>query len=201
MSVMPTIARTTRRSLVRPLAPVAPAVRRRRTTLLSRAALASVVLAELARASFAVGQTDDDIAIDLTEFYTDNYTYTDSQVYTWPTATPASQGLNGSLLASGSQVLSGNSKSASFLVVRGDRLVHESYFHGTQPADAKNIHSASKSILSALTGIAIDEGLLALDTRIGDVLPHPMSAAEQNITVENLLTMKSGLRWYEDDTE
>jgi CubicO group peptidase (beta-lactamase class C family) len=162
-----------------------------------------LLLAECWTASPACGQTDDEVAIDLHgEFYTDNPTYTDSQVYTWPTGTPASQGLNGSLLASGSQTLANTSKSASFLVVRGDRLVYESYFHGATAASAKNIHSASKSILSALTGIAIDEGLLSLDTKIGDVLPqYSMSAGKKNITVQNLLTMKSGLNWYEDDTE
>lgn len=150
----------------------------------------------------ACAQTDDDVAIDLNgEFYTDNYTYTDAQLYQWPTATPASQGLNESLLESGDQVRAGNSKSASFLVVRGGRLVHEQYFHNVQPASAKNIHSASKSVLSALTGIAIDEGLLSLDTKIGDVLPQPMSASKQNIAVQDLLTMRSGLNWDEDDTE
>jgi CubicO group peptidase (beta-lactamase class C family) len=149
----------------------------------------------------ASAQTDDEIAIDLTEFYTDNYTYTDPQVYSWPTGTPASQGLNESLLANGSQSLSNISKSASFLVVRGNRLVHESYFHGATAASAKNIHSASKSILSALTGIAIDEGLLSLDTKIADVLPHSMSASHDDITVQNLLTMNSGLDWFEDNTE
>ena len=52
-------------------------------------------------------------------------------------------------------MLAGIDKSASLLVVRGNKLVHESYFHGAQPDSAKNIHSGSKSILSALTGIAL----------------------------------------------
>lgn len=167
------------------------------------ALLAHFSVSWFATAAFA--QTDEEVAINLTEFYTNNYTYTDSQVYTWPTATPASQGLSASQLASAdnrlNQLDNQSNDAASLLVVRGGKLVHETYFHGTQPDDANNIHSASKSILSALTGIAIDEGLLALDTKIGDVLPQSMSSSVQNITVQNLLTMKSGLDWNEDNTE
>jgi CubicO group peptidase (beta-lactamase class C family) len=66
---------------------------------------------------------------------------------------------------------------------------------------AKNIHSASKSILSTIAGIAIEEGYLALDTPIGTVLPHSMPATKANITVEHLLSMTSGIAWEEDATE
>ena len=60
---------------------------------------------------------------------------------------------------------------ASLLVVRDGKLAFEHYFNGFDAADANNVHSLTKSILSLLTGIAIDDGHLDLDTRIGDVLP------------------------------
>jgi CubicO group peptidase (beta-lactamase class C family) len=162
----------------------------------------AAIVAALAFGDAATAQTDAQVALAMgNSFYANNATYTDSTLYAWPTDTPAHQGLNASVLAEGSATLANVNRSASFLVVRGGKLVHESYFHNALPSQAKNIHSASKSILSTLVGIAIDEGHLALDTRLGEVLPHSMSAAKANITVENLLTMTSGIEWEEDVTE
>ena len=169
----------------------------------ARRELAAFVLACAEFATTAApAQTDSQVAINLNNsFYANDQTYTDASPYIWPTATPAAQGMNASILATGSTSLGANSQAASFLVARGGKLVHESYFNGAQAAHAKNIHSASKSVLSALAGIAIDEGLVSLGTKIGDVLPQTMEASKQSITVENLLTMTSGLDWSEDDTE
>jgi Tol biopolymer transport system component len=57
----------------------------------------------------------------------------------------------------------------------------------------------SKSILSVVTGIAIDEGLLRLDSRIDSFLAPDLVGAHGSLTVENLLTMSGGLRLYEPE--
>ena len=44
--------------------------------------------------------------------------------------------------------------------MRHGKLVFERYFNGSDASEASTIASASKSILSVATGIAIDEGLL-----------------------------------------
>jgi hypothetical protein len=49
----------------------------------------------------------------------------------------------------------------SLLVLVCDEFVEEHYFHGWSPERPANLKSASKSILSILVGIAIDEGFLA----------------------------------------
>jgi CubicO group peptidase (beta-lactamase class C family) len=48
----------------------------------------------------------------------------------------------------------------SLLVTWRGTTTLERYYHGTRPTSLADIKSASKSVLSALVGIAIDRGLL-----------------------------------------
>lgn len=82
---------------------------------------------------------------------------------------------------------------ASFVVVDGDRTIHEWYRDDT--SHTQDIASAQKSVLSLLVGRAIADGLFSLDTRIDDVLGTDWTPGGQSasITVEHLLTMTSGL--------
>ncbi|GJM12634.1 MAG: 6-aminohexanoate-dimer hydrolase [Pseudohongiella sp.] len=86
----------------------------------------------------------------------------------------------------------------SLLISRGDDLVFEQYYNGRDPSRPANMKSASKSVISALIGIAIDKGLIeSVDVKVADYFPDVIAASEQpeklEITVENLLTMQSGL--------
>src|SRR5690625_5458955 len=61
-----------------------------------------------------------------------------------------------------------------------------------------NIKSASKSILSILTGIAIDQGYLegthqTLEEFFPDYFANNPDSVKAGITIEDLLTMRSGL--------
>jgi CubicO group peptidase (beta-lactamase class C family) len=79
--------------------------------------------------------------------------------------------------------------------LRGD-LVLERYFNGRRAATPANIKSASKSIVSALVGIAIDRGHLEdVDQPIAPFFGDVLGAADprRQITIEDLLTMRSGL--------
>ena len=81
---------------------------------------------------------------------------------------------------------------------RGD-LILERYYNGTRANRPTNIKSASKSVVSALVGIAIDGGVLeGVGQPIGsffrDVLSGDVEAAKRDIKIEDLLTMRSGLR-------
>jgi hypothetical protein len=53
----------------------------------------------------------------------------------------------------------------SLLVVRHGYLVHERYWHGFDAADGQEIQSVTKSITSALVGIALGERRLQAWTR------------------------------------
>lgn len=139
-------------------------------------------------------------------FYEDNPTYQDpsSDGGTWPTGTPESQGLDRNLLGEGTRALEKLPHPFSFLVLRHGVLVWEQYFHGSRATDSNNVHSASKSILSALIGIALREKYLShVDQPIAEILSpkFKLSSAKRKLTLRNLLTMSAGIEWVEDDTE
>jgi CubicO group peptidase (beta-lactamase class C family) len=79
---------------------------------------------------------------------------------------------------------------------RGD-LVFEAYYNGARRDRASNVKSASKSVISTLVGIALERGLIAgPDTPIVTYFPEltrDPDTAKRAITVEDLLTMRSGL--------
>jgi CubicO group peptidase (beta-lactamase class C family) len=85
----------------------------------------------------------------------------------------------------------------SLLVNWRGALILERYFNGARAARPANIKSASKSVISALVGIAIGRRLIdGVDQPIGAFFPELAGNAnreKRSITVENLLTMQSGL--------
>lgn len=86
----------------------------------------------------------------------------------------------------------------SLLISHRGELVFEEYYNGTDPARPANMKSASKSVISALVGLAIQQGYIeSVDVPIATFFPEYFSeiddAGKQQITVENLLTMQSGL--------
>jgi CubicO group peptidase (beta-lactamase class C family) len=84
----------------------------------------------------------------------------------------------------------------SLLVNRHGKLVFEYYAKGAGPARETNVKSVSKSIISALVGIAIDRRILPnVQEPIGRFFPALTNddPRKARITIENLLTMQSGL--------
>lgn len=79
---------------------------------------------------------------------------------------------------------------------RGD-LILEHYAPGRRATRLANVKSASKSIVSALVGIAIDRGLIkGVEQPIAAYFPElkrDSDRRKQAITIEDLLTMRSGL--------
>lgn len=86
----------------------------------------------------------------------------------------------------------------SLLVSQRGDLVAEKYYGRMTANRGNNIKSASKSLLSILIGIAIDNGYLTgVDQPMGEFFPEYFSSnpdsLKYNITIEDLLTMRSGL--------
>lgn len=86
----------------------------------------------------------------------------------------------------------------SLLVSHRDELVFEEYYNGTDPTRPANMKSASKSVISALVGLAIQQGYIeSVNVPIATFFPEYFAGIDddgkQRITVENLLTMQSGL--------
>ena len=85
----------------------------------------------------------------------------------------------------------------SLLVSLRGELLFERYYNGFGRDRPANIKSASKSVISALVGIAVDRQLIP-DVRTPIVSYFPELASDQDarkreITVEHLLTMRPGL--------
>jgi CubicO group peptidase (beta-lactamase class C family) len=86
----------------------------------------------------------------------------------------------------------------SVLLYQDGKLVLEEYFYGYSAQRTHQLRSATKSVVSALAGIAIDQGALSgVDQRVLPVMsyasyanPDPRKAA---ITLGNFLSMSSGL--------
>jgi CubicO group peptidase (beta-lactamase class C family) len=88
------------------------------------------------------------------------------------------------------------SRLRSFLVSLGGEILVERYYKGARASRPANIKSASKSVMSALIGIAIERGdLPGLDAPIGRYFPQYLSEEDPKsaITLEDLLSMRSGL--------
>lgn len=113
-------------------------------------------------------------------------------------ATSAADGVERAEFSAAHEAASALPRLHSLLISRGDELVFEQYYNGRDPARPANMKSASKSVISALIGIAIDLGLIdSVDVRVAEYFPELMSgedsAGKEQITIENLLTMQSGL--------
>ena len=85
----------------------------------------------------------------------------------------------------------------SLLVSRRGQVIVERYYGGARADRPSNVKSASKSVIAALVGIAIDRGLVkGVREPLTAYFPELRAASDrtkQAITVEDLLTMRSGL--------
>ena len=84
------------------------------------------------------------------------------------------------------------------VVAAGGEIVAERGYRGNSVSAPANIKSASKSIISAMVGIAIDRGLIEgvdqpIAELLADDLPDDPDPRLHEITVGNLLSMQAGL--------
>lgn len=87
----------------------------------------------------------------------------------------------------------------AMVILRNGQITHEEYLQGTGETDLRISWSMAKSLLSALFGIAIDEGLLgSLDDQVVDYVPALKGTAYDGCTILNVLNMASGVDFNED---
>jgi CubicO group peptidase (beta-lactamase class C family) len=94
----------------------------------------------------------------------------------------------------------------SLLIVRNGYLVTEAYFYPFGPGWRHGVASCSKAVMSSLVGVAIQQGYLkSLQQRMVDFFPGRhianRDARKEAITIEQLMTMSSGLHGIYTDTE
>lgn len=89
-------------------------------------------------------------------------------------------------------------KTVAFLIIRDDTMLYENYCAGRTDSSIIPSFSVAKAFVSALVGIAIDEGCIR-DTRavITNYLPELKNPGFGEITIEDLLNMRSGIDFNE----
>ncbi len=117
----------------------------------------------------------------------------------WATSTAEQQGMDSEVLADLIEHIdSSGADIDSVTIVRNGYLIVDAVFRPFAAGTPHIIHSVTKSVVSTLIGIAIDEGLLAgVETSLVEVLsndaPAEIDERKAAITVEDVLTMSSGL--------
>lgn len=86
----------------------------------------------------------------------------------------------------------------SVLIAKENKLIFETYFDGFNARIPHDLRSASKSISSAVIGIAIADGYIkSVDEKLYDFLPqeyqYTKDSLKSQIRIKDLLTMSSGL--------
>ncbi len=113
----------------------------------------------------------------------------------WPTGLPSDVALDVAKLDAAAAIAEAND-SYCMLVIRHGRLVYERYWNGTNPTTRNPSWSIAKSYTSALVGIAIDRGdIRGLDQRASDFVPEWQGTDRTQITIRDLVSMTSGLKW------
>ena len=116
----------------------------------------------------------------------------------WAVSTPEQQGMQSGMLADMMQhIIDYSFGIHSVLIVRDGKLVLAAYFWPFSAEMKHILHSCTKSVTSALIGIAIDKGYIrSVKQPIKDFFPEPAAGwddLKKSITIEDLLMMASGL--------
>lgn len=88
---------------------------------------------------------------------------------------------------------------SGLLVIKNGTIVLERYGLGRTARDRWTSFSVGKSVTSTLIGAAISDGYIkSLDSVVTDYIPGLKGSAYDGVTIRNLLTMTSGVKWNED---
>lgn len=122
----------------------------------------------------------------------------------WQVAAPAGQGVDTAILDAAYQEAGRLPNLFSLLVVKNGYLVAEAYFNGATVDQAFDTASVTKSITSALAGIALRDRLLtSVDQRMFEFFPEidwqRLDNRKSAITLRQMLQMRSGYPWEEFD--
>ncbi|PKM83932.1 MAG: hypothetical protein CVU86_09365, partial [Firmicutes bacterium HGW-Firmicutes-11] len=97
---------------------------------------------------------------------------------------------------------------ASMIVVHKDIVIYEKYLNGYTHDSVNTSFSSVKSLVSLLIGMAMEDGYIESEEQaIADFIPEFADTAFEDITIKNLLTMRSDIRyvegnaWFSDDAK
>jgi CubicO group peptidase (beta-lactamase class C family) len=122
----------------------------------------------------------------------------------WEVSTPRAQGLDPILVAELYYNAAELETLYSLLVVKNGYLIAEDYFNEGSIDQKDRLQSVTKSYTSALVGIAVEQGYLSsVDQKMLDFFPEVVNQItdprKEQITIRDLLQMRSGYPWEETD--
>lgn len=85
-----------------------------------------------------------------------------------------------------------------FLVMHRGRVVFERYFNGMAPETLHLSQSVAKSVVGLLMGIIHGESRADLEAPLADVVPELANCGYADATLDQVLDMRSGVRFTED---
>lgn len=93
-----------------------------------------------------------------------------------------------------------HSNTASFLVIKNGKLLHEQYWNGYTPLSKTNSFSMAKAITVMLYGKALEEGKIKdMDQNFSELHEEfKTKPFGNNLTLKHLAQMESGLEWDEN---
>jgi len=93
-------------------------------------------------------------------------------------------------------------RASGVLVIKDGKIVLERYGLGRHPTDRWTSFSVAKSLTSTLIGAAVKDGKIkSLDDAITLYIPEMKGSAYEGVTVRQLITMTSGVKWNESYTD
>ena len=124
----------------------------------------------------------------------------------WDISTPAEQGLDPMMVAELYYNANKVETIHGLLVVKNGYLIAEKYFHGGSLEQKARIQSATKSVTSALVGIALEQGCLSsVNQKMMEFFPELADRIKDprkyQITVQQMLQMRAGYPWEESTPE
>ena len=85
------------------------------------------------------------------------------------------------------------------IVLQHDSLALESYFRGHSGSQTQIVWSVSKSFLSAMFGIAIEEGhIKSIEQTVDEYCPELKGSGYEGVRIKDVLQMSSGIQFNED---
>jgi CubicO group peptidase (beta-lactamase class C family) len=86
----------------------------------------------------------------------------------------------------------------AFIVIKNDTILYERYLNGVKKESQLTGFSIAKAFVSALTGMAIEEGYIkSLDDPVTNYLDGFKNKGFDKVTIRNLLNMRSGIKFSE----
>lgn len=81
----------------------------------------------------------------------------------------------------------------ALVVIKDGLLVGEWYTEGKDKDSLVTSWSIAKSVLSAMVGVGLRENILSLEDSVGETVPEWSTGPNKDVTIRNLLEMRSGL--------